>query len=193
MGDRVWRFLARMRGYPARDRPSAPAAETRGLYDPDVAARDHLRKNGPLVGWLVGLLVLGAVVYAGTDDPRIRHTSALNAVFDARWLVAGARRLALVAVVYLLLSIGVRVQKGQWVRSAGSVDTDASPAQALADDREDLQHQLVEAKATIDDLTERLGRSLAVREASLATMKTSRGRGHPAPDPGEEVSDGDDR
>jgi hypothetical protein len=193
MGDRVWRILARTRGYPARDRPSAPAVRTRALYDPDVAARDQLRKNGPLVGWLVGLVVLGAVVYAGTDDPRIRHTSALNAVFDARWLVSGARLLALVAVVYLLLSIGVRVQKGQWVRSAGSVDTDASPAQALADDREGLQHQLVEAKATIDDLTERLGRSLAVREASLATMETSRGRGQQAPDPGEEVSDGDDR
>jgi hypothetical protein len=158
-----------------------------GLYDPDVAARDQLRKNAALLAWSVGLVLLAAVVYAATDDPRIRHTSALNAVFDARWVVSGARLLALVAMVYLLVSIGVRVQRGQWVRSAGSVDTDASPAQALADDRDLLQHQLEEAKTTIDDLTERLGRSLAAREASLASMESSRGTGQQAPGAGEEV------
>ena len=125
-----------------------------------MPAREWPRRNGPLVAWVVGLVVLAGLVYWRTDEPHLRHSSALNAVFDARWLVAGSRLLAAVVLVYLLVSIGVRVHKGQWVRSAGSLDTDATPAQVIADDREELRHQLVVAKATIDDLTDRLERSL---------------------------------
>jgi type VI protein secretion system component VasK len=145
-----------------------------------------------LAGWVVALALLAAVVYAGTATPHLRHDSALDTVFDARWLIAGARLLALVAVLYLLASIAVRVQHGQWVRSAGSVVTDATTAEAIAADREDLQRQLVAAKSTIDDLTGRLDRSLATREASLAgSMETS-----PevrSPDPGEGSEGSDDR
>jgi hypothetical protein len=125
-----------------------------------MPAGEWPRRNGPLIAWTVGLLVLAALVYWRTAEPHLRHSSALNAVFDARWLVAGSRLLAGVVLVYLLVSIGVRVHQGQWVRSAGSLDTDATPAQVMADDREDLRHQLVAAKATIDDLTDRLERSL---------------------------------
>jgi hypothetical protein len=156
-----------------------------------VPVQDLLRKQRWTLAAALAVVVLAWLVYAGTGDPHIRHTSALNAVFDARWMVSGARLLAVVATVYLLASVGVRVRRGQWVRSAGSVVTDTSAAQALADDREDLQHQLVEAKATIDDLTERLGRSLAAREESLATMGTSRGSGPGTRATGGEGADGD--
>ncbi|MDX6300326.1 MAG: hypothetical protein QOF53_1540 [Nocardioidaceae bacterium] len=125
-----------------------------------MPAREWPRRNGPLIAWVVGLVVLASLVYWRTDEPHLRHSSALNAVFDARWLVAGSRLLAAVVLVYLLISIGVRVHKGQWVRSAGSLDTDATPAQVIADDREELRRQLVAAKGTIDDLTDRLERSL---------------------------------
>lgn len=135
-----------------------------------MPAGEWPRRNGPLIAWVVGLLVLAVLVYAGTGEPHLRHTSALNAVFDARWLVAGSRLLAAVVLVYLLASIGVRVHRRQWVRSAGSLDTDPSPAQVMADDRERLQQQLVEARATIDDLSGRLEEDLAAvqraREAS---------------------------
>jgi hypothetical protein len=135
------------------------------------------KRRAPLLAWSLGLVVLAGLVYWQTDDPRVPHTSALNAVFDARWLVAGARLLVGVTVVYLLLSIGVRVRNRQWVRSAGPVITDAGPAQAIAEDQEDLQQQLSEAKATIDDLTVRLDRSLEARQALLGTMDEPRNSG----------------
>lgn len=130
------------------------------------------------IGWGLGLLALAALSYATTGDPHLRHTSAVNAIFDARWLVAGARLLAALVMLYLLGSIGVRVHRHQWVRSAGSVDTDPAPAQAIADDRVELQQQLANAKRTIDDLAERLDRSLADRTASRASMETARGSGY---------------
>jgi hypothetical protein len=136
-----------------------------------------LRRRGPLVAWSLGLVVLAGLVYWQTDDPHVPHSSALNAVFDARWLVAGARLLVGVTVVFLLLSIGVRIHNRQWVRSAGPVVTDAGPAQAIAEDQQDLQQQLSEAKATIDDLTERLDRSLEARQALLGTMDEPRNSG----------------
>jgi hypothetical protein len=142
-----------------------------------VAVRGSLGKRGPLLAWCVGLVALGALLYWQTDDPHLRHSSAVNAVFDARWLVAGTRLLIAVAVGYLLLSVGVRIRNGQWVRSAGPVVTDAGPAQAIAEDQEDLQQQLSEAKATIDDLTERLDRSLQARQALLGTMGEPRDSG----------------
>ena len=123
--------------------------------------------NGALVAWTLGLVLLAAISYGTTPDPEITHSSALNAVFDSRWLVAGARLLLGVTIAYLLLSIGVRIKKRQWVRSAGPVETDASAAQDLADDQEDLQQQLKEAKKTIDDLTKRLDRSSGARKVWL--------------------------
>lgn len=100
-----------------------------------------------------------AVTYGLTPKPSIEQTSALNAIFDARLVIAAARLLVLAGIAYMLASIVVRVQRGQWVRGAGPVETDA-PAQALVDDQEDLQQQLEDAKRTIDDLRDRLARCL---------------------------------
>lgn len=109
-------------------------------------------------GICIGVGALG-VTYGLTPEPSIKHTTALNAILDARLLIAAGRLLILVGIAYLLASIVVRVHRGQWVRGAGPVETDA-PAQALVDDQEDLQQQLEEAKVTIDDLRERLARCL---------------------------------
>jgi hypothetical protein len=96
---------------------------------------------------------VGVAVLLGTDEPRMAHTSALNAVFDSRWMVAGARLLALLLLVYTVASLGVRVSRGEWARSVGPVATDAT---GLIESQEDLQEQLDAARATIEDLRLRL-------------------------------------
>ena len=125
------------------------------------------------VAWGLGFVLLAALMYAVTKPPQLRPTSMLNAVFDTRWMIAGARLLTVVAIAYLLISIAVRVEKRQWVRSAGPVSTDATPIQAIADSQEDLQLDLREAKRVIDDLTRRLDRSLVARQALLDRVRAS--------------------
>ncbi len=135
-----------------------------------MSVDDVVRRSRPLIAWLVGFVVVAVLVYATTEDPHIRHSSALNTVFDTRWLVAAARLLAIAVIGYLLASIAVRVSRNQWVRSAGSVDTDVSAARAITDDQRELQQRLHEADTTIEDLRQRLARSLADRRALLASM-----------------------
>jgi hypothetical protein len=143
-----------------------------------VDSGGYVKKYGPVVGWTLCLVLLAVLTFWRTDEPHLRHSSALNSIFDARWLIAGARLLIGVTLVYVLLSIGVRIQKGQWVRSAGSLETDAGPAQAIADSQQDLQQALGVAKATTDDLAMRLDRSLEVRaRAGMASSGTTRSLG----------------
>jgi hypothetical protein len=124
---------------------------------------------------LVGVLAAVAgfvVLLVTTPAPHLRHDSTVDAIFDSRWLVAGARLLIGVAMAYLLASIGVRVWRRQWVRSAGSIDTDASTVR-LADDRAALRRQLAESQKTIDVLRQRLQETLDAGQAAVATMETS--------------------
>lgn len=131
---------------------------------------DVVRRSWPLAAWLVGFVVAGVLVYLSTGEPHVRHTSALNTVFDARWLMAAARLLAIVVIAYLLASIAIRVTRGQWVRSAGSLSTDAAAARAITEDQRELQQRLHEADRTIDDLKDNLARSLEDRRALLARL-----------------------
>ena len=125
-------------------------------------------------GWLVAAVAGAAalaVAYALTGDPSLEHDSAVDAVFDSRLVIAWSRLLVLVLVVYVLVSVAVRVTRGQWVRGAGPVQTDA-PTQALADDQAELQEQLEDARATIDDLYDRLTRCLESRVDPTPIMET---------------------
>jgi hypothetical protein len=134
--------------------------------------------------WRLAAGVVGVVAFVlvllATPAPGLRHTSALNALFDSRWLLAGARLVVAVAMLYLLASIAVRVWHRQWVRSAGSIETDASAAR-VSDDREDLMRQLDASKETIDVLQSRLEDSVAARAELLATLEARSRR----PDAGE--------
>ena len=123
-------------------------------------------------GWVACAAVTAAALAAAwwlTEDPSLEHDSAIDALFDSRLLIGWSRLLVLAAVVYLLASVVVRVTRGQWARGAGPVETDA-PTQALADDQADLQAQLLDARATIDDLQDRLTRCLEARVDATATM-----------------------
>jgi hypothetical protein len=115
-------------------------------------------------------VVAFVLVLLSTPAPRLRHTSALNALFDSRWLLAGARLVVAVAILYVLASIAVRVWHQQWVRSAGSIETDASAAR-VSDDREELKRQLDASKETIEELQARLQDSVAARAELLATLE----------------------
>jgi len=131
------------------------------------------RRRAVLIGYGILVVALGVVVYWQTEDPVLPHTSAFNAVLDARWLVASGRLLVAVTIGYLLVSLGVRVRNGQWARSAGPVTTDPPPAQELADSQRELEARLEKAKLTIEDLTQRLDRSLDARERLLESMADS--------------------
>jgi hypothetical protein len=131
------------------------------------------RRRAVLVGYGALVLVLGVIVYWRTDEPGLPHTPALNALLDTRWLVASGRLLVAVTIGYLLVSLGVRVRNGQWARSAGPVTTDPPPAQELADSQRELEARLERAKLTIEDLTQRLDRSLDARERLLKSVADS--------------------
>ena len=139
--------------------------------------------------WLV-LVALAVSVYVVTDEPAIQHSSALNTVFDTRWMIAGARLLAVATMVYVLASIAVRANRGQWVRSAGPVDTDA-PTQAIADDQEDLQEQLRLANGLIADLDEELRQARATIQALSGILDDRRAKSQGG-SPGGGTEDGDD-
>ncbi|QIG42864.1 hypothetical protein G5V58_08855 [Nocardioides anomalus] len=114
-------------------------------------------------------VLLFAAVYLHTDEPDISHDSAWDAVFDSRVLVAGSRLLVGVVIIYVLISVAVRARRGQWVRGAGPVETDA-PAQRFIDSSDELRRQLREARGTIEQLQERLGDSARQREELLARL-----------------------
>jgi hypothetical protein len=142
-----------------------------------VPAGGYLKRSAPLLASLTGLVVAAGFVYATTEAPHIRHTSALNTVFDTRWLVAAGRLLAVTVIAYLLASIAVRVTRGQWVRSAGSLTTDVAATRAITEDQRELQQRLREADQTIDALKANLARSLEDRRALLARMEGHEQRG----------------
>jgi type VI protein secretion system component VasK len=145
-------------------------------------------------GWWwawVGVFVVSAVVmYLLTGTPHIRHSSAINAAFDARWMIAGTRLVVVAAAAYLLASIAVRVRRGQWVRSAASVETDM-PTQDLVDDQEDLQERLREAQRVIADLEGQVAqfRSM-IQQLTAATVDTPGGSTAGDPDEGLEDASG---
>lgn len=117
-------------------------------------------------------VVAFVLVLLTTPTPRLRHTSTLNALFDSRWMLSGARLVVAAAMVFLLVSIVVRVWRRQWVRSAGTIETDAIAAR-VSDDREDLQRELDASKETINQLRARLEESLAARDELLATLESA--------------------
>jgi peptidoglycan hydrolase CwlO-like protein len=121
-----------------------------------------------VLGGLIGAVAI-AVMFVATDAPEMAHTSAMSALFDDRLLLSLARLLIVAAILYVLASIAVRVSRGQWVRAAGPVQTDA-PTQQIADDQADLQQQLEQAQDVIEDLSERLRESVDARRTLAATM-----------------------
>lgn len=141
--------------------------------------------SGPSVGrwlarawWLLVLSALGVAVvawtYWRTGEPRIPHSSALNAAFDSRLLIAGARVLVGAGIGYLLLSIGVRVRRGHWVRNAGPFQADSSRStQEVADSQQQLLRDAQDARRQIEDLQARLSRSLDAQRDLLAIIDTS--------------------
>jgi len=133
---------------------------------------DRVRRNWWLVTWSVVVIGLGGWLVVSTDEPRIRHSSALDSMFDSRWMIAGGRLLAAALLVYVIASVGVRMKHGEWVRRAGPVETDT---QQIVDSQENLQERLEEAQATILDLSQRLSRLNTEYDDALATIEELRG------------------
>src|SRR4051812_2730370 len=140
--------------------------------------------------WAGGFVVSAVVMYLLTGNPHIRHSSAVNAAFDARWMIAGTRLVLFAAAAYLLASIAVRVRRGQWVRSAASVETD-TPTQDVVDDQEHLQERLRQAQLVIAELEGQVAqfRSM-IQELAGATVENSGASTGRDPDEGLEDASG---
>jgi hypothetical protein len=147
-------------------------------------------KGGWWWAWAGAFVVLAVVMYLLTSTPHIRHSSAINAAFDARWMIAGTRLIVVAAAGYLLASIAVRVRRGQWVRGAASVETDTS-TQDVVDDQADLQERLREAQRVIADLEGQVAqfRSM-VQELTADTVVSPGGSTGGDPDEGLEDASG---
>ena len=123
-----------------------------------MSAIDEVRHRGRGIALTAGIVLLGAVILQATGDPRLPHDSVLDVLFDTRWMVAGARLVMVVAGIYLLTSVGVRMSRGQWARSAGGVSTDV---QEIDRGAESLRDAAAEAQAEIDGLKDQLEKSTA--------------------------------
>lgn len=130
---------------------------------------------------------LGVWLFATTGEPRIQHSSALSAVFDSRWMIAGVRTIGAVLALYIAVSVAARVQQGQWVKSVGPVATDVQgEMQSVADSQQDLQQKLASAQRTIQRLTARI-EATDVLVAQLVASLEQRGGGTPrTPEQGEQ-------
>jgi hypothetical protein len=146
-----------------------------------MPAQQPTKNPAWLIGWIVALLAGATVMYALTDDPRITHSSALNAVFDTRWMVAATRLVVIVLGLYLVASVAVRVRRGEWAKSVGPIDSQTQEeAQTLSEAQQAVQQRLAAAQETISDLTYRLKvsddliRQLNVRGAELGGTTSER-------------------
>lgn len=142
-----------------------------------------LRTHGWTLAWAVAVAVATVVVAVSTHEPRMRHSNVLNAVFDSRWMIAGSRVLAATVFAWAMVSIGVRVGRGQWIRTFGPVSSEVREgAEQLVSSQEDLEAQLVAADARIASLREQL-READLRTRQVATMEGT--RPHDAPPGGD--------
>lgn len=116
-----------------------------------------------------GVAGLAVALYLTADDPHLDHSSVLGATFDTRWMIAGARLLAVVSAGYLLASIAVRVHRRQWIRSAGSVVAD-TPTQEVVDDQRNLSERWEAAQRVIADLQEQLAEYRSMLQALSVTV-----------------------
>lgn len=128
-----------------------------------MSSADWVRRHGCGLALAAATVALGVVIFVATKDPRLPHDSVLDVVFDTRWMVAGARLVVVVAGIYLLVSVGVRISRGQWARSAAGVSTDVQEidrgAESLRDaaagaqeEIDELKGQLEKSTAALDDL-----------------------------------------
>lgn len=123
-----------------------------------MGGEDRVRRNGRGLALGAGIVVIAVLIFAVTGDPQLPHDSVLDVVFDTRWMVAGARLVVAVAGLYVLVSVGVRISRGQWARSAAGVSTDV---QEIDRGAESLRDAAADAQEEIDELKDQLEKTTA--------------------------------
>ena len=133
-----------------------------------------LRTHGWSLAWCVLVAVATVLLAAATHEPRMRHSNVLNAVFDTRWMIAGSRVLAVTVFAWAMVSIGIRVSRGQWIRTFGPVSSDVREgAEQLVSSQEELEARLLAADTRIASLQQQL-READLRTRPVATMDETR-------------------
>ena len=152
--------------------------------EPDAADRGWLGEHRWALAWGAVVVAATLALVAGTQDPRMRHTNVFNAVFDTRWMIAGSRLLAVTLFAWAMLSIGVRVSRGQWIRTFGPVSSEVRDgAEQLVSSQHTLEDRLEAADARIADLQDQL-READRRTREVATMdETGAADARPGGDP----------
>lgn len=115
-----------------------------------------LRRWGSVAAFLAAGFAAVFLLMPQTQ-PRLRHSSVLDAVFDTRWMIGVGRLVILAGTVYALTSVAVRITRGQWLSKAGPLEAETN-VQDVVDDRERLRVRLAEAQEIIDVLTGEIGR-----------------------------------
>jgi uncharacterized alpha-E superfamily protein len=151
------------------------------LYRPRVSStgdngdRDTPHNRYWLVGGGIAAAILTVFLVCTTAKPHLQHSNAINAVFDASYMVAGSRVLAIAVFGWGLASIGVRIERGQWIRTVGPVTADAQEgAEDLVVNQTALQKLLEGAESRIADLEIRLQESDRRSIDLLATIEKRR-------------------
>lgn len=147
---------------------------------------EWIKKHQRAMAVIAGTVALGIYIFATTDEPELGRTSALNAVFDSRYMVAGGRTVGALLALYVAVSVAARVQQGQWVKSVGPVNTDVQEdMQSVADSQEDLQQELTSARKTIQRLTARIEATDVLVAQLLANVEQHGGGMLRTPEQGE--------
>ena len=146
-----------------------------------TGSRGWLAEHRWVLLWCLIVVGLTLALAAGTSDPGMRHTNVLNSVFDTRWMIAGSRLLAVTVFGWAMVSIGVRVSRGQWIRTFGPVSSEVRDgAEQLVSSQRTLEARLVAADAEIAALQDRL-READRRAGPVDTMEGTDAR--PGGDP----------
>lgn len=109
-----------------------------------------------LVG-IVAALAVAAIfwLFLPKKAPTFSSPNFVDVLIDNRWVIAAIRATMAIIAVYILLSVGVWIQRGQWLKGIGPLQVDEAVNELAADYQAALD-QLADADRTIDRLTTEL-------------------------------------
>lgn len=121
----------------------------------------------------VGLLIKG--LYP-VDLPSVKQAGFIDTIFDNRGVIWTARLLLVSAAVvlafggfFIVISIGMRLKNGEWLRRAGPFEISETTLSEMEDQRDRWRMVALLEHEKVDELTERLESS----DELIAQLRTA--------------------
>lgn len=118
---------------------------------------------------LIGLVVLIALLVKGlypADLPIDKHPDFIDNIFDNRAVIWAARLLLVSAAavlafggVFIVVSTGIRMKKGEWLRKAGPFEVSETAVSEIEGQVEFWRETALEKQEEVAELTERINES----------------------------------